>query len=37
MNVIEEEFGFEADLEAIADLNTFERVYNYVQKAAGSM
>ena len=32
MNVIEEEFGFQIDLEAVADLDTFEVVYAFVQR-----
>ena len=33
LNLIEEEFGIEADLDALAELNSFERVYRYVQDA----
>ena len=36
MNLIEEEFGIEADLDALADLNSFEAVYEYVQKATAT-
>ena len=36
MNLIEEEFGIEADLDALAELNSFEAVYEYVQKATST-
>ena len=32
MNVIEDEFGFEMDLDDLADLDSFEKVYSYLQK-----
>jgi acyl carrier protein len=32
VNVIEEEFGIEMDLDALADLNSFDRVHQYLQK-----
>lgn len=32
MNVIEEEFGFQMDLDDLADLDSFEKVYSYLQK-----
>jgi acyl carrier protein len=32
MNVIEDEFGFEMDLDDLADLDSFDRVYTYLQK-----
>ena len=32
MNVIEEEFGFQMDLDDLADLDSFEKVYTYLQK-----
>jgi acyl carrier protein len=31
VNVIEEEFAIEMDFDALADLNTFDRVYKYLQ------
>lgn len=34
-NVIEEEFGFEIDFEALAELDSFEKVLSYVQKQVG--
>jgi acyl carrier protein len=33
VNVIEEEFGIEVDFDALVDLNTFDRIYQYVEKA----
>jgi acyl carrier protein len=32
MNVIEDEFGFEMDLDDLADLDSFDKVYSYLQK-----
>ena len=32
MNVIEDEFGFEMDLDDLADLDSFEKLYSYLQK-----
>lgn len=32
MNVIEEEFGFQMDLDDLADLDSFDKVYSYLQK-----
>ena len=32
MNVIEDEFGMEMDLDDLADLDSFEKVYAYLQK-----
>ena len=32
VNVIEEEFGIEMDFDALADLNTFDNVYAYLEK-----
>jgi len=32
MNVMEDEFGFEMDLEDLADLDSFEKIYSYLQK-----
>jgi acyl carrier protein len=32
MNVIEDEFGFEMDLDDLADLESFDKVCAYVQK-----
>ncbi len=32
MNVIEDEFGFEMDLDDLADLDSFEKVYSYLLK-----
>jgi acyl carrier protein len=32
MNVIEEEFGFQMDLDDLADLDSFAKVYSYLQK-----
>jgi len=32
MNVIEDEFGFEMDLDDLAELDSFEKVYSYLQK-----
>ena len=31
MNVIEEEFGLEMDLDELADLDSFEKVFSYLQ------
>lgn len=32
VNVIEEEFGMQVDLDLLAELNSFERFYEYVRK-----
>jgi acyl carrier protein len=32
MNVIEDDFGFEMDLDDLADLDSFEKLYSYLQK-----
>jgi acyl carrier protein len=32
MNVIEDEFGLEMDLDELADLDSFGKVYGYLQK-----
>jgi len=32
MNVMEDEFGFEMDLDDLADLDSFEKIYSYLQK-----
>ena len=32
VSVIEEEFGLELDLDDLADLDSFEKVYSYLQK-----
>jgi len=32
VNVIEEEFNIQMDYDVLADLNTFERVYTYLEK-----
>jgi len=32
MNVIEDEFGFQMDLDDLADLDSFDRIYAYLQK-----
>lgn len=32
MNVLEDEFGFEMDLDDLADLDSFGKVYSYLQK-----
>ncbi len=32
MNVIEDEFGFQMDLDDLADLDSFEKVYSYLHK-----
>ena len=32
MNVIEDEFSFEMDLDDLAELDSFEKVYSYLQK-----
>lgn len=32
MNVIEDEFGFQMDLDDLADLDSFDKVYSYLQK-----
>jgi len=32
MNVIEDEFGFEMDLDDLADLDSFDKVYSYLHK-----
>ena len=32
MNVVEEEFAVEIDLEELANLDSFERFYSYLQK-----
>ncbi len=32
MNVIEDEFGFQMDLDDLADLDSFEKLYLYLQK-----
>lgn len=32
MNVIEDEFGFEMDLDDLADLDSFDKIYSYLQK-----
>jgi acyl carrier protein len=32
MNVVEDEFGFEMDLDDLADLDSFEKLYSYLQK-----
>jgi acyl carrier protein len=32
MNVLEDEFGFEMDLDDLAELDSFEKVYSYLQK-----
>jgi acyl carrier protein len=34
-NVIEEEFGFQVDLDALAELDSFPRVLAYVETQAG--
>jgi acyl carrier protein len=31
MNVVEEEFGFEMDLDDLGDLDSFEKLYAYLQ------
>lgn len=31
VNVIEDEFGFEMDLDALADLDSFEKVSDYIE------
>ena len=31
MNVIEDEFGFEMDLDDLAELDSFDKVYSYLQ------
>ena len=36
MNVIEDEFGTKVDLEHIAELDSFARVRDYVQRRTGS-
>jgi acyl carrier protein len=36
LNLLEEEFGIEADLDALADLNSFEAVYQYVRQATAT-
>ena len=35
VNVIEEEFQVQMDFDALADLNSFDRVYQYLQKQPG--
>ena len=30
MNVIEEEFGIEMDLEAVGELDSFEKIHSYI-------
>jgi acyl carrier protein len=32
MNVLEDEFGFEMDLDDLADLDSFEKLYSYLQE-----
>jgi len=32
MNVMEDEFGFEMDLDDLAELDSFEKIYAYLQK-----
>ena len=32
MNVVEDEFGLEMDLDDLADLDSFEKLYSYLQK-----
>jgi acyl carrier protein len=32
MNVVEEEFGMELDLDDLADLDSFEKLHSYLQK-----
>jgi acyl carrier protein len=32
MNVLEDEFGFEMDLDDLADLDSFEKIHSYLQK-----
>jgi len=32
MNVVEEEFGMEMDLDDVAELDSFEKLYSYLQK-----
>jgi len=32
MNVMEDEFGFEMDLDDLADLDSFEKIYSYLHK-----
>jgi len=32
MNVMEDEFGFEMDLDDLADLDSFDKIYSYLQK-----
>jgi len=32
MSVIEDEFGFEIDLDDLAELDSFEKLYSYLQK-----
>ena len=32
MSVIEDEFGFELDLDDLAELDSFEKLYSYLQK-----
>lgn len=32
MNVIEDEFGFEMDLDDLADLDSFEKIHSYLEK-----
>ncbi len=36
VNVIEDEFGFEMDFDRLADLDTFERVHDYVVEQVGA-
>lgn len=32
MNVLEDEFGLEIDLDDVADLDSFQKIYSYLQK-----
>jgi acyl carrier protein len=32
MNVLEDEFGFQMDLDDLADLDSFDKIYSYLQK-----